>query len=239
LAEPIPLFRPKKLHTQVVDKIGQLIAGGHFAEGEKLPTEAELSEQFGVSRSVMREVSKILMAKGLVSSKPRVGTVVQERQFWNMLDDEVMSWTIAALPESEFLDMLFAARLAFEPGAAQLAAQQATDDDIKGICNAYYDMESATSAEQLLEPDVRFHLAIVDATHNPIVRHIGRALHKALTVSIALTSRHPETYSLSLPRHKAVMQAVMKRDTVAAAKATIKLLEESREDFRSVQHNEK
>lgn len=238
MADPIPLFRPKKLHAQVVDKIGQLIVGGHFAEGEKLPVEAELGERFGVSRSVMREVTKILMAKGLVYSKPRVGTVVEERHRWNLLDDDVLNWTIAALPETDFLDMLFDARMAIEPGAAQLAARRASDADIATICQAYRDMEAATSAQELLEPDLRFHMAIVDASHNPMIRHILQALHTALSVSISLTSRHPQTYSLSLPRHKAIMDALVERDEVAAANATIKLLDESREDFRLLQEKD-
>jgi DNA-binding FadR family transcriptional regulator len=234
LPQPATLFRPKKLHAQVVERLGQLIVGGHYAEGEKLPVEAELGAAYGVSHSVMREVIKILMAKGLVQSRPRVGTVVQSREGWNMLDGDVLNWTINALPEPEFLDMLFDARMAIEPGAAQLAAANGTDEDIEAICRAYRDMEAADTPAALLEPDVRFHLAIGDASHNAFVRHIVRALHTALAVSISLTSRHPNTHALSQPRHKAIMQALVKRDGNAAAKATVKLLEESREDFNAL-----
>jgi DNA-binding FadR family transcriptional regulator len=232
--QPVALYRPKKLHAQVVERLGQLIVEGHYAEGDKLPVEAELSAAYGVSHSVMREVIKILMAKGLVQSRPRVGTVVQSRTDWNMLDADVLSWTIGSLPESEFLDMLFDARMAIEPGAAQLAAKHGTDEDIASICRAYRDMEAAQTPAALLEPDLRFHLAIGDASHNPLVRHVVRAMHKALAVSISLTSRHPNTYALSQPRHKAIMQALVKRDGNAAARATVRLLEESREDFNAL-----
>lgn len=234
MSQPITILRPKKLHAQVVEQLGQLIVGGHYAEGDKLPVEAELCVRYCVSHSVMREVIKILMAKGLVQSRPRVGTVVQRRARWNMLDADVLHWTINSLPEDEFLDMLFEARMAIEPGAAQLAALHGTDADIEAIERAYRDMEAAESPEALLEPDLRFHLAIGDASHNPLIRHIVRALHKALAVSISLTSRHPNTYALSQPRHKAIMQAIVRRDGSAAAKATMRLLEESREDFNAV-----
>jgi DNA-binding FadR family transcriptional regulator len=222
------------LHAQVVERLGQLIVDGYYAEGDKLPVEAELSVAYGVSHSVMREVIKILMAKGLVQSRPRVGTVVRSRAGWNLLDADVLNWTINALPEAEFLDMLFDARMAIEPGAAQLAAKHGTDEDIAAISQAYRDMEAADSPAALLEPDLRFHLAIGDASHNALIRHIVRALHTALAVSISLTSRHPDTYALSQPRHKAIMHALVRRDGNAAAKATIKLLEESREDFNAL-----
>ena len=234
MSQPVTAFRPKKLHAQVVERLGQLIVDGHYAEGDKLPVEAELSVEYGVSHSVMREVIKILMAKGLVQSRPRVGTVVQSRASWNMLDADVLTWTINALPEAQFLDMLFEARMAIEPGAAQLAAVHGTDEDIEAIVQAYRDMQAAESPAALLEPDLRFHLAIGDASHNPLIRHIVRALHTALAVSISLTSRHPNTYALSQPRHKAIMQALVRRDGKAAAKATIRLLEESREDFNAL-----
>lgn len=234
MTQPVALFRPKKLHAQVVERIGQLIVGGQYAAGEKLPVEAKLATTYGVSHSVMREVIKILMAKGLVHSRPRVGTVVRCRKDWNMLDGDVLHWTINTLPAPEFLDMLFDARMAIEPGAAQLAAQHGTEEDIEAICRAYRDMETAESPAALLEPDLRFHLAIGDASHNPLIRHVVRALHRALAVSISLTSRHPNTYALSQPRHKAIMQALVKRDAKGAAKATVRLLEESREDFNAL-----
>lgn len=234
MSQPVTAFRPKSLHAQVVERLGQLIVDGHYAEGEKLPVEAELSVAYGVSHSVMREVIKILMAKGLVQSRPRVGTVVQSRAGWNMLDADVLTWTINALPEAQFLDMLFEARMAIEPGAARLAALHGTDEDIEAIAQAYRDMEAAESPAALLEPDLRFHLGIGDASHNALIRHIVRALHKALAVSISLTSRHPNTYALSQPRHKAVVQALVRRDGNAAARATIRLLEESREDFNAL-----
>ena len=234
MTESLAFARPKRLHAQVVERIGQLIVGGHFAEGEKLPVEAELSAAYGVSHSVIREVTKILMAKGLVQSRPRIGTVVQSRTGWNMLDADVLAWTIKSLPEAEFLDMLFDARMAIEPGAAQLAAKHGTDAEIAAIAQAYRDMEAAETPAALLEPDLRFHLAIGDASHNPLIRHIVRAMHNALAVSISLTSRHPNTHALSQPRHKAIMLALVKRDGNAAARATVRLLEESRADFEAL-----
>ena len=99
------------------------------------------------------------------------------------------------------------------------------------IRSAYEAMEEADTTSDLMDPDLEFHQAIVDATQNPFLAHIGRTLYNALKYSIELTSRHPHTHDLSLPRHKAVCDAILKRDSAGAARTMQILLEESRRDF--------
>ncbi|HEX7028249.1 MAG TPA: FadR/GntR family transcriptional regulator [Gammaproteobacteria bacterium] len=221
----------KNLNEQIAERLGREIVSGDTPEGGRLPVEAELCERFGVSRPVIREVTKTLASKGLIASKPRVGTVVRSRRYWNLLDPEVLDWLIQALPESRFLDMLFEVRMTIEPAAAALASVNATEDDIAAIADAYRGMAAARTPEELLEPDIRFHQAVMDATHNELMSYIGNTLHAALAVSIRLTSRHPDTYDLSLPRHEAVYNAIAKRDAAAARAAVENLLRESRKDF--------
>jgi DNA-binding FadR family transcriptional regulator len=228
------IVRLKNLNGQIAERLGQAIVSGNISEGERLPVEAELCEQFGVSRPVIREVTKSLASKGLITSKPRVGTVVRPRRHWNLLDPEVLDWLIRALPESRFLDMLFEVRLAIEPHAAALAAANATEQDIAEIAGAYREMAAARTREELLKPDIRFHQSIMDATHNELMSYIGNTLHFALAASIRLTSRHPNTHELSLPRHEAVYKAIAKRDAAEARAATENLLRESRKDFEAL-----
>lgn len=224
-------FQPKNLLAQVVDSLGKRIITKHYKEAEKLPIEAELCAEYGVSRPIIREATKVLIAKGLLHSKPRVGTVVRDKRQWNVLDSEVLAWTIEHTPEREFLDNLFQVRMAIEPQASELAATNASAEDIQLISEAYSDMELANTPADLLEPDIRFHQAIMDATHNELMSYIGNTLHSALAVSIRLTSRHPNTHALSLPRHKAVLTAIQNSNPAAAKKATTILLNESRKDF--------
>jgi len=174
------------------------------------------------------------MSKGLVVSKARVGTQVTSKKRWNMLDPYVLGWIIEVMPENQFLDMLFEVRLGIEPMASELAAINGGDAAIQAIGLAYKDMENAQTTADLAEPDLRFHQAILDATDNPVLSYIGATLHTALAFSIELTSRHPDTYSLSLPRHKAVYQAIAQHDPEAAREATVSLLMNSREDFNAV-----
>jgi DNA-binding FadR family transcriptional regulator len=224
----------KNLNGQIAERLGREIVSGTIAEGARLPVEAELCERFGVSRPVIREVTKTLASKGLIAARPRIGTVVRDRRHWNLLDPEVLDWLIRALPESRFLDMLFEVRLAIEPAAAALAAANATEQDIAKIADTYRQMAAARTPAELLEPDIRFHQSVMDATHNELMSYIGNTLHAALAVSIQLTSRHPDTYELSLPRHEAVYKAIAARDAVAARTAAETLLQESRRDFDTV-----
>lgn len=224
-------MQPRNLNAQTVEVLGRRIVEGHYKEGQQLPIEPELCAEFGVSRPIVREATKILIAKGLLRSKSKVGTIVQSRDSWNLLDADVLSWVTHSLPANEFLDMLFEARMAIEPSAAALAARKATAEDIQRIAAAYEDMKSAPTIADSIDPDVRFHQAILDATHNDVIRYIGHTLHNALAISISLTSWHQNIHETSLPRHEAVYKAIAARKEAAAEKAVRKLLLDSRQDF--------
>src|SRR5206468_2176934 len=125
-------------------------------------------------------------------------------------------------------------RRVFEPAAAALAAKLASDAALKGIAEAYADMEAARTAEDILEPDLMFHRRIAEATNNDLLAYIGNMLSLALRESIKLSSLHPNTHALSLPRHKAILTALLNRDPLAAQQATLVQLQETREDLSEV-----
>ncbi|KND55239.1 Transcriptional regulator of the arabinose operon in Shewanella, GntR family [Candidatus Paraburkholderia kirkii] len=219
----------KSMHGRIVQELGMQIVSGAFAPGQRLPAEPTLCEAYGVSHPVLREATRVLVAKGLVVSKPRVGSVVCARdQQWYMLDPDVLVWTISRLPEVEFFRSLMTVRQIIEPAAAALAAISATDDDIARIGAAYERMEGAKTAAELLDPDLEFHRAIMTAMHNDMLAYIGNMLSLALTESIKLTSRHPNTHALSLPRHKAIFTAIANRDALAARQASVVQLDNAR-----------
>lgn len=228
--QPI-IHQHKNLNAQLVDAMGQRIVAGHYEEGEQLPVEAQLCEEFGISRSILREATKILSAKGMLISRPRIGTLVRERIHWNILDSEVLAWITQSMQPEAYLDMMFEARMAFEPRSSAIAAEKATREDIKRIKQAYDEMATATTLAESLAPDIKFHRAIMDATHNDIIRYMGHTLHSTLAVSIQLTSWHPDIIRASLPRHEAIYLAIARRDPQAALEATRSLLQQSRADF--------
>jgi DNA-binding FadR family transcriptional regulator len=224
----------KSMHGRIVQELGTQIVGGRFAPGQRLPPEPMLCETYGVSRPVLREATRVLVAKGLVSSKPRVGSVVRPREDWHMLDPDVLFWTVNSIPEGDFFQALMTVRQIIEPAAAALAAISASDTDVERISAAYSRMETAQTAAELLEPDLEFHRAIMAATHNDMLAYIGNMLTLALTESIKLTSRHPNTHALSLPRHKAILTAIENRDALSARQASVVQLDNARADANSI-----
>ena len=95
-------------------------------------------------------------------------------------------------------------------------------------------MEAARTADEILEPDLAFHRRIAEATNNPLLAYIGNMLSLALRESIKLSSQLPNTHALSLPRHKAILTALLARDPFAAQQATLVQLKETREDLSEV-----
>ena len=126
----IPTRRAHSNHAEVARSLGVDIIAGRYAEGTRLPGDAVLIAMFGVSRPVLRESVKTLVAKGLLSTKARVGTVVRERGAWNMFDADVLAWHLDAGIDKRFLADLAEIRLAVEPRAAALAAVRRSEADL-------------------------------------------------------------------------------------------------------------
>jgi len=224
----------KSMHARIVRDLGVRIVAGEFKPGDRLPAESQLLADYDVSRPVLREAVRVLVAKGLVLSRQRAGATVRPRNEWHLLDPDVLYWLIQTKPQAEFVETLLTVRRVFEPAAAALAARLASDESLRGIADAYAGMEAAATPEQLLEPDLAFHRRIAEATHNDLLAYIGNMLSLALRESIKLSSKHPNTHALSLPRHKAILTALLHRDPLAAQQATLVQLNETREDISEI-----
>ncbi|MBV8500098.1 MAG: FadR family transcriptional regulator [Paucibacter sp.] len=228
------LTEGKSQHGRIVRELGLAIVRGELQPGDKLPPEARLLERYEISRPVLREAVRVLVAKGLVMSRQRAGAIVRPRNEWHLLDPDVLYWLIHAQPQREFVRTLLEVRRIFEPAAAALAARAASDEQLVAIAAAYEGMESATTAGELLEPDLAFHRRIAEATGNDLLAYIGNMLSLALRESIILSSQLPNTHELSLPRHKAILTALQARDSFGARQATMVQLEETGDDLSTV-----
>ena len=100
--------------TQVASEIGRRIVGRLYAPESTLPPEADLLEEFGVSRTVLRDAIKSLESKGLIEARQRRGTCVTPREHWNMLDAEVLAWVAQSGADPELLIRLTELRLPTE-----------------------------------------------------------------------------------------------------------------------------
>jgi GntR family galactonate operon transcriptional repressor len=104
-----PLLKPR-VHRHVVKTLAQRILDNEFPPGSVLPSEPELCETFNVSRSAVREAVKVLDSKGMVTTRPRIGTVVRAREDWNLLDPDVLAWSMELHPSAELVLSLIEAR---------------------------------------------------------------------------------------------------------------------------------
>ena len=111
----------RNLTHGMLDTLGRAIVTGRY-EHRPFPTEAEIAKTHGVSRSVTREAVKMLTAKGLVSARPRQGTIVQPASAWNLFDTDVLRWTLERKFSVDLLRHFNQLRVAIEPEAAALAA---------------------------------------------------------------------------------------------------------------------
>lgn len=222
---PVP---SKSQHALIVQQLGLKIVSGEIPENEKLPSEAELCEEYQVSRPVFREAIRVLNAKGLTYSRPRIGTVVRPKDEWYLLDPDVLFWLIQTTPENEFFKTLSTVRRVLEPELAYIAASTATEDDIQNIKNAYEGMEKAKNVEEFMQPDIQFHLAIAKATHNDLLAYMSKMLVLPLQQSIKVTSLRPNLQGHSLPRHKAILTAIENKDPLSARHASLVQLDDTK-----------
>src|SRR5512139_2172098 len=118
------------LTFRIMESLGTAIVTGRYSEDNPFPIEASLCEQYGVSRSVLREAVKMLTAKGLLSSRPRHGTWVQAERDWNFLDPDVLRWLLERKLSFSLLIEFTQMRLAVEPFAAAFAAVGADRSEI-------------------------------------------------------------------------------------------------------------
>ena len=161
------------VHVWLASEIGLRIVRGDYPPGTILPNEAKWSETFDVSRSAVREAIKMLMAKSLLASRPKVGSWVEPKERWNLLDRDVLSW-YAALPDGEsFLRTVQEFRHIIEPEAAAFAAERHTDAQMGEISQACLQMAQSVSLQERTLSDTQFHLAILRASGNDLLVPLG------------------------------------------------------------------
>lgn len=201
--------------------LGLDIIAGRTAEGAKLPGDAELILRFGVSRPVLREAVKTLVAKGLLSTKTRVGTVVRERSAWNMFDSDVLAWHLDAGIDKRFLRDLAEIRLAVEPQAAALAARRRSEVAVRQLRDSVARMDaSASDSLDFANADLSLHLAVATASGNAFMRSIGAVIEAALRASFLLSAPVEEQErARAIATHGAIVEAIARRDAEAAAAA--------------------
>jgi len=224
----IATYSGRNLHGQVVHEMGRRIVGGTCPPGQALPNEEDLCRELGVSRTALRESVKVLAAKGLVESRPRIGTRVRANEDWNMLDPDVLAWRCATLPDAHFVLQLNEMREIIEPASAGLAARNRSLVQLRHMEDAYAAMAAAENIDDWVAADLQFHSAILAATNNPLLRPLAAMIRTALESLLGLSARKAGDFRVALPDHQAVLEAIRKQDGDAAHRRMAALLADTR-----------
>ena len=202
----------RKLYQYIVDEIGQRIIRGKYRTEEVLPTEDQLSSELQVSRGVLREAIKVLTQKGLIQTRPRVGTQVLPRENWNLFDPDVLVWRLQIEDKTTFLKNVTEVRRLIESEAARQAARRATSSEVADIRGTLSQMQTILSDgnryvyEDYLSLDILFHSKILKASHNDLLSQIGSTVRNAVHKARESDTSDIGVQKESLPFHVAIVE---------------------------------
>jgi GntR family transcriptional repressor for pyruvate dehydrogenase complex len=184
----------------------------------KLLPERELADELGVSRTVIREAVRILVAKGLLETKPGVGTIVRQVTSDQLV--EPLSLLLRAQEDDISIEHLHQVRRILEVEIAGLAAIQATEEDIAELKAVLADMESVTDIpESFAAKDADYHRGLARTTHNPLLIILLDSIRDLMQEVRLLVTRHPDLREKVMPDHRKILERVAARDPEGARHA--------------------
>ncbi len=207
-----------RLSDRVADAIEAELRGARIAAGDRLPTEAALAAQFGVSRTVVREAVSRLKSVGLVESRQGSGVYAKAAGFSPLNFDARHAGSRAAVVQ------IVEVRRALESEVAALAAERRTDADLTAIRQCIGALDTAVAAGgDGVEEDVQFHRVIAQAARNPFLMgtldYLGQFLHGATRVTRANEARRLDFAHAVSQEHARIVDAIAAGDAAAARQA--------------------
>lgn len=224
-----------RIHQAVARDLGTAILSGKFAPGDNLGGEIETAVELGISRTAYREAIRILIAKGMVESRPRAGTHVAPRKRWNLLDPDVLAWMFSSTPDESFIRDLFELRGVIEPAAAALAAERHQPAHLEAMDRALAGMRDhglATAEGQ--KADQEFHTIILEAAANEALGVLASTVGAAVSWTTRFKQRNRPIPRDPLPEHEALRHAIASRDPVFASGTMRELLRLALEDMDQI-----
>lgn len=224
------VVRSSRLYEQIVQQVEESIHKGMLKPGDQLPPERELAEQFGVSRTAVREAVKALREKGMVEAYPGRGTFITDGTSYTIkqsLDRMIKTGQVeGSLYLAEVREIL-------EPEIAALAATRGDEEDLAAMREAVAIMDSAKKdPDEFIEADLDFHLALAEAAANPFILSLIDSIVGVLReqrMRIFHVDGGPERGQY---HHKRILEAVEHRDALGAREAMKAHLRQVREDSR-------
>jgi len=228
-------IQSERLYEQIVQQIEQRIVTGELKVGDQLPSERELAEQFGVSRTAVREAIKALREKGMVEILVGRGTFIA-----NGTNDIVRNSLnlLMKFDSNRSLLNLVELREVMEPEIAALAATRITDEYLAILQEAIDKMEAAMgNVEEFAEADLDFHLALAEATQNPIIPALLDPIIDLMREQRILITHIKGVAQHGQYNHRIIIDAIKRKDPEAAREAMRHHLDQIRMDFELLPGN--
>lgn len=218
------LAAQKNLSYVLAEKLAQRILAGKYTPGSILPGEMELGEQFGVSRTAVREAVKTLTAKGMVLPRPRIGTRVMPQSNWNFLDQELLSWWMTEENFQQVVEHFLVMRSSLEPQACLLAAVQGSAEQ-KAQLNTLMDemtfLKQHFNRQRWIEVDMAWHEQIYAMSGNPFLTSFASLFHSVYHTYFTSITQNDV---VKLDQHQAIVDAIQDSDGQRALLACQTLL---------------
>jgi GntR family transcriptional repressor for pyruvate dehydrogenase complex len=219
--------RDQTLTERAQEQIGDFIVNGTFTPGDRLPSENEMGTMLGVSRTVVREAVRLLVAKGLV--EVRTGSGIYAKK----LDAELMRGPLELLLRSQRLsiDEIIEVREAIEVRIAGLAAERAEKEDIAALEEAVRLLKKTrNSPREYAETDVLFHARLAAAARNPLFMILSSSLNATMLGPIAQCARARGDAVIEEAQldHLRILERVKAKDVEGARRAMQESLDETR-----------
>ena len=213
--EPV---RSTRIYEEIVRQVKQLIGEGRLKSGDRLPPERDLAEKFMVSRTSVREALRALQSRGLIEIRAGEGAYIRDVSVETLIEP----LALVILPHREAVGELFEARRLLEPAIAALAARRATREEIQEMERILEDQakEVAGGRTGMLQ-DGALHTAIANSAHNRAITRIVNALMDLLTQSREESLHTPGRPTRSHEDHRRILEAVRRRDEVAAHRSML------------------
>ncbi len=227
---------PKDSPASFLERLGLAIADGTLAPHTVLRID-ELEAEHKVARSVVREATKVLCSMGMLESRRRLGTVVQDVERWNLYDPQVIRWRLASPGRLDQLRALNELRGAIEPQAARLAAERVSlegGSELVSLAARLWAAGQGDKQDEFLTLDIEFHAAVLRASGNPMFSQLHNLVREVLSgrTEHGLMPHLPHHEALQL--HVDVASAIQRGEAEAAHAAMTRIVEQSTEEMGDI-----
>ncbi|TKB06823.1 FadR family transcriptional regulator [Desulforhopalus sp. IMCC35007] len=231
-----PTFKHPKIRWRVIEHLLHKMLDQSLRVNEPLPGINDLCENLGVSRTAVREAISVLVAKGMVASKPGEGSFIQPLSSWMLLDPEVLCWLRESDMALSIIEHLMEIRLIMEPEAAALASLRGSMEQFMSMNEALARMscgENLRSPESI-QGDIDFHNLILSTSGNIFLSRLRDLCMVSVELVVRLTFERVESVAQSIENHRRLLEAITSRQPDQARIEAKRVLGKTVQDLRQI-----